>query len=83
MAAAVPCNTGIRSRSVAILVADGAVGVKTLDACAQVMDFITNQFRHGKTRLAIGASKSLPERAGAATSLEKRDPEREASALAP
>jgi len=34
-----------------------------------VMDFIANQYRHGKTILALGASKALIERAGVAKTL--------------
>jgi len=39
------------------------------------MDFISNQFRHGKTLLAIGASKALLVRAGASTSLANGEPD--------
>jgi catalase len=52
-----------------LILPDGAVGVKTLGGYVEVMDFISNQFRHGKTLLAIGASKSLLEQAGTSTSL--------------
>ena len=33
------------------------------------MDFIANQYRHGKTILALGAAKALLEKAGAAAKL--------------
>jgi catalase len=49
--------------------------VKTLGGHVEVMDFIFNQFRHGKTLLAIGASQSLLERAGAAESLASGEPD--------
>jgi catalase len=52
---------------------DGAAGVKALSARIEVMDFITNQYRHGKTILALGASKSLIEHAGIATTLASGD----------
>jgi catalase len=52
-----------------LVLPDGAVGVKTLGGYVEVMDFISNQFRHGKTLLAIGASKSLIEQAGVSAAL--------------
>jgi len=39
------------------------------DALVEVMDFISNQYRHGKTILAIGVSRVLIERAGVSTTL--------------
>jgi catalase len=47
----------------------GAEGVKALGTHIEVMDFITNQYRHGKTILALGASVALMERAGAMPTL--------------
>jgi catalase len=58
-----------------LVLPDGAAGLKTLGGHLEVMDFISNQFRHGKTLLAIGASKSLLERAGASTSLASGEPD--------
>jgi catalase len=58
-----------------LVLPDGAGGVKTLGEHFEVMDFISNQFRHGKTLLAIGASKALLERAGASTSLANGEPD--------
>jgi len=52
-----------------LVLPDGAGGVKALGGCVEVMDFISNQYRHGKTLLAIGASKALFERAGVTTAL--------------
>ncbi|HSO44034.1 MAG TPA: catalase-related domain-containing protein, partial [Rhodoferax sp.] len=48
---------------------DGPGGVTLLGGLIEVMDFITNQHRHGKTILALGAAKVLLELAGVATSL--------------
>lgn len=47
-----------------LVLPDGAAGVSALGSHAEVMDFISNQYRHGKTILAIGASKALLEQAG-------------------
>ena len=58
-----------------LVLPDGAGGVKTLDGHVEVMDFISNQFRHGKTLLAIGASQALLERAGACASLASGEPD--------
>jgi catalase len=58
-----------------LVLPDGAAGVKTLGGYVEVMDFISNQFRHGKTLLAIGASKALLERAGASASLANGEPD--------
>jgi catalase len=49
--------------------------VKTLGGLVEVMDFISNQFRHGKTLLAIGASKAMLERGGASTMLANGEPD--------
>jgi catalase len=58
-----------------LVLPDGAGGVKTLGRRVDVMDFISNQFRHGKTLLAIGASKALLEQAGASASLANGEPD--------
>ncbi len=47
-----------------VVLPDGAGGVKVLASHFEVMDFISSQYRHGKTLLAIGVSKALLERAG-------------------
>ena len=52
-----------------LVLPDGAGGVSALGSHAEVMDFIANQYRHGKTMLAIGASKALLERAGVSATL--------------
>ncbi len=52
-----------------VVLPDGARGVKALGALIEVMDFISNQHRHGKTLLALGASKALMAQAGASPTL--------------
>jgi catalase len=52
-----------------VVLPDGADGVKVLGSHAEVMDFVSNQYRHGKTIFAIGASKVLLERAGVSATL--------------
>jgi catalase len=47
-----------------LVLPDGAAGSKLLGGLVEVMDFISNQYRHGKTILAIGGSQALLERAG-------------------
>ena len=48
----------------AVFLPDGEAGVKLLLRHAQAVDFVALQFRHGKTLLAMGASKALLDRAG-------------------
>ncbi len=48
----------------AVVLPDGEVGVNSLLIHAQAVEFVTLRFRHGKTLLAQGASKSLLNRAG-------------------
>ena len=48
----------------AVVLPDGDVGVKTLLRHAHAVDFVAQQYRHGKTLLAMGASKALLDRAG-------------------
>jgi catalase len=48
----------------ALVLPDGMAGVKALAADGHTMEFITNQFRHCKTILALGASSTLLEKAG-------------------
>jgi catalase len=42
----------------------GTAGAKALGAHVEVMDFISNQYRHGKTLLVLEASKALMAQAG-------------------
>jgi len=58
-----------------LVLPDGAAGVALLGSHVEVMDFISNQYRHGKTILALGASNALIERAGVATTLANGDPD--------
>jgi catalase len=58
-----------------LILTDGTGGVKTLGGHVEVIDFISNQFRHGKTLLAIGASQALLERAGASPLLASGEPD--------
>lgn len=43
----------------AVVLPDGAPGIERLAAHGRVLEFIANQYRHGKPLLALGASKSL------------------------
>ncbi|MGN6830045.1 catalase [Paucibacter sp. M5-1] len=43
----------------AVVLPDGEAGVRALLAQAQAVDFVAQQFRHGKTLLALGASTAL------------------------
>ncbi len=52
-----------------LVLPDGAGGVRTLGARIEVLDFISNQHRHGKTILALGASTALLAQAGVAMTL--------------
>ena len=52
-----------------VVLPDGDDGVKVLGGFIEVMDFISNQHRHGKTLLALGASKALIAQAGVSPTL--------------
>ncbi|HEX5755073.1 MAG TPA: catalase [Arenimonas sp.] len=52
----------------AVVLPDGA-SVKDLGARVEVMDFLSNQYRHGKTFLVVGAAKALLEMAGITATL--------------
>jgi len=56
-----------------LVLPDGSGGVDRLGALPEVMDFVSSQFRHGKTILAIGASRALLERAGVRSTLPNGD----------
>lgn len=47
----------------------GAEAARWMAGRVEVMDFIANQYRHGKTLLALGASRALLEQAGVAMAL--------------
>ncbi len=53
----------------AVVLPDGDAGVKLLAQHGQTLEFITNQYRHGKTLLALGASKALLDKAGVPATL--------------
>jgi catalase len=52
----------------ALVLPDGADGVRALAADGHTSEFITNQYRHCKAILALGASRELLDGAGIATS---------------
>ena len=52
-----------------VVVPDGAAAVKRLGTQVAVLDFISNQHRHGKTLLMLGTAKGLLERAGCSARL--------------
>ena len=58
-----------------VVLPDGAAGVEMLGGFVEVMDFISNQYRHGKTLLALGAAKSLLLKAGVNASLANGGPD--------
>lgn len=57
----------------AVLLPDGELGVRSLLRHAQAVDFVDQQFRHGKTLLALGASKALLDDAGVEAFLASGD----------
>jgi catalase len=56
-----------------LVLPDGSAGVKALGAHVEVLDFISNQYRHGKTILALGASKVLIDAARVSATLANGD----------
>jgi catalase len=59
----------------ALVLPDGDDGVTLLAGYGQTQEFVTNQYRHGKTLLALGASKTLLDTAGIATTLALGEPD--------
>ena len=59
----------------ALVLPDGGDGVTLLAGYGQTLEFVTNQYRHGKTILALGASKALLDKAGIATTLASGRPD--------
>ncbi len=57
----------------AVVLPDGDAAVALLLRHAQAVDFVAQQYRHGKTLLALGGSKSLLDRAGVETFLASGD----------
>jgi catalase len=58
-----------------LVLPDGAAGVGKLTARREVQDFISNQYRHGKTILALGAAEALLHQAGAASAMANGEPD--------
>ncbi len=59
----------------AVVLPDGEAGVKRLLGMTQAVDFVAQQFHHGKTLLAIGASQALLDGAGVETLLGSGEPD--------
>ena len=59
----------------ALVLPDGEAGVARLAEHGQALEFITNQYRHGKTMLALGASRTLLELAGIPATLSSGKPD--------
>jgi catalase len=57
----------------AMVLPDGAEGVAALARDGHVVEFLKDQYRHGKTILALGASSQLLQKAGIATTLPSGD----------
>ena len=57
----------------ALVLPDGDAGLSMLARHGQTLEFVTNQYRHGKTLLALGSSKALLDRAGIAAKLPSGD----------
>ena len=51
----------------ALVLPDGEAGVTALATLGQTMEFVVNQYRHGKSLLALGCSQRLLVQAGIAT----------------
>lgn len=58
-----------------VVLPDGAAGVKVLAGFAETLDFVSNQYRHGKTILVLGAAKALLEGAGITATLSNGQPD--------
>jgi len=59
----------------AVVLPDGEAGVALLASLGQAREFIMNQYRHGKTILAIGASETLLGMADIPTTLASGEPD--------
>ncbi|VFR19483.1 Catalase [plant metagenome] len=46
-----------------VIVPDGQIGVDRLAADGRALEFLRDQYRHGKTMMAVGAGRTLVERA--------------------
>jgi hypothetical protein len=54
---------------------DGSDGVALLAGYGQTREFVANQYRHGKTILALGAAKALLDQADVAATLPSGEPD--------
>jgi len=59
----------------ALVLPDGNDGVGLLAGYGQTQEFVTNQYRHGKTILALGASQVLLDQAGISITLASGKPD--------
>jgi catalase len=59
----------------AVVLPDGDASVQTLSRSGQAAEFIQNQYRHGKTLLALGAARTLLEAQGIAATLPSGEPD--------
>jgi catalase len=59
----------------AVVLPDGKDGVAELARHVETMDFVSNQYRHGKTIIALGDSGSLLEQAGVGETLPSGVPD--------
>lgn len=61
----------------ALVVPDGSAGILALTANSLVLEFIKDQYRHGKTILALGAGRELLQLAGVAPAAGEKEDEDE------
>jgi catalase len=59
----------------ALVLPDGNDGIELLAGLGQTLEFVTNQYRHGKTILALGVSTVLLDKAGLASILPSGEPD--------
>jgi catalase len=59
----------------ALVLPDGSDGVALLAGYGQTREFVANQYRHGKTILALGAAKALLDQADVAATLPSGEPD--------
>ena len=59
----------------ALVLPDGQAGVDALAVDGHTMEFIKDQYRHGKTILVLGASKALLDKAGVPATLPDGKPD--------
>jgi catalase len=59
----------------AVVLPDGAAGVALLARHGQTLEFVTNQYRHGKTLLALGEARLLLDKAGVTARLASGEPD--------